>query len=97
MILLCLSFMAGVFLVLAIEAIIFYVWFSKQEEDSPSIKQSDSFPDWNNINNVLENINSGLLNRNSPSVGKSTASFINVVMLFLFQELREDTKIRALL
>ena len=95
MILLCLSFIAGVFVVLAIEAFIFHVWFSKQEEDSPLIKQSDSFPDWNNINNVLENINSGLLNRNSPSVGKSTASFINVVMLFLFQELREDTKIRA--
>ncbi|KAL5252932.1 hypothetical protein ACHWQZ_G015630 [Mnemiopsis leidyi] len=95
MIIICLSFVAGVLAILAIEVIIFHVWFSKQEDTSPLINQSDSSPDWDNISNVLENINSGLLNRNSPSVGKSTASFINVVMLFLFQELREDTKIRA--
>ena len=94
MILLCFTYLAGIITVLAIEALIFHLWFSKQEESSPPVEAKLS-PDWDHINTILGNINSGSINKSSPAVGKSTASFLNVVMLFMFQELREDTKIRA--
>ena len=95
MIIICLTFAAGVLTVLVVEALIAHLWFSKQEEAGLPVEDHKSSPDWDHINVVLENINNGLFNRVNPAVGKSTASFLNVAMLFLFQELKDDTKIRA--
>lgn len=95
--LLCLTFFAGVIVALFIEAFILYLWFKRQQQASPSVLKITPL-NWNDILETLKRIESDTQHDGGKSLNpptSNTAAFLNVIMLFLFQELRSDSNVRA--
>ena len=92
----CLAFFAGIFTILLTEAFVFYLWFKKKEKTIP-LNLNSVPPNWNDIFDSIKSIETDgkSITENPEAITKNTTSFINVVMLFLFQELRDDSNVRA--